>query len=320
VRLALRSIAAVGALSASLLLGGCTSQQHPVFLAPHGYHLTSLQGFAVVERNDRTLVAYPQAGPCGLQIQNRLLAIQTSRGVRLALAVENANKHEVAERCQSCGHIPCMASSAAWPGITLARPLSSHSVVDDATGRPILVYGAAEIVVASVLPAGCKPRPALPDDYVGGPPQPEPYQSATPTIRPGIMWTCRLPVRLPVPDRSSCVCVDQLQVGQWLGHAGHVGWPVKSYVEVQHRRAALRVAEDGGGLYQIAPERESLPTQIFGRSLSWYENGETFVVTSTYEPDAPLPPVDTTRVFSLGILTTAQLQTIANGLRIAAQN
>ncbi len=319
-RLALRSIAVVAALTASVFLGGCVAQQNAAFLAPHGYHLTSLQGFVVVERNDRTLVAYPEVGPCGVQIRSRLLAIQDSRGVRLALAVENVNKHEVAARCQRCGHVPCMASSPAWPGITLARPLLSRSVVDGRTGRPILVYGAAEIAAASVLPAGCKPGPALPDDFVSTPPQPAPFQSDSRAVHPGIMWTCRLPVELPLADRSWCICVDQLQVGQWLGHFGHAGWPIMSYVEVQHRRAALRVAEDGAGLYQIAPERETLPVQIYGRSLSWYENGETFVVTSTYEPNSPLPPVNTTRLFSLGILTMAQLQTIANGLRITAQN
>ena len=73
-------------------------------------------------------------------------------------------------------------------------------------------------------------------------------------------------------------------------------------------------------MYQIAPVRQTLPEQIYGRSLWWYENGETFVVTNTFEPNPPLPPANTTRLFSLGILTTAQLQAIANGLRITAHN
>ena len=293
----MKRVGLAGLLAAGFILAACASgpstatapQQSRPFAAPHGYHLSPVPEFAVVSRDDRTLLTFGVGGPCREPERNRLLAVETAQRIELVLAVHGKAYAEAQLRHMVCT-TDAVAYPATWPTVHLSEPLGDRGVVQGLTGRAIPVYGGAAIARPTVLPAGCTPEAVFPSSDIvrAGPPYPK-------GLHPGIAWSCDVRVRFPA--RFSGVPSAQLQVGQWLGQIGSQDWPIERHVTVQGRRAVVKVVEVGA------------VNVVQSRSISWYQGGETFIITSNSS-------LSLTVGHSKTVLSVAELVRIADGLRV----
>jgi hypothetical protein len=261
----------------------------PTAPLPAHTYLAEVPSFAAVSRDGRTLSVFPVTGPCGEPVRQRLLAVESDDRVSLTLLV-HGRKYTDAQR----RHMIC-AAVAIYPGpppsITLRAPLGTREAVQGLTGRRIPVYGGAQVATPRVLPKGCAPGPVQPsgDILTSGPP----YPSGS---HPGLTWSCD--VTVPFPPRYPRTPASTLDFGQWQGWVRSMGLPIEERTAVQGHPALVKV------------ERVGAVNIIQVRSISWREDGQTFVITSA-------SGLSQTVAHSRAVLSAAALVRIAEGLQVS---
>lgn len=247
-------------------------------------YLAEVPSFAAVSRDGRTLTVFPVEGPCGQPVPQRLAAVQSPRRVSLTLVVHGTHYTE-----EQLRHMVCATAYFGFgplPSITLRSPLGSRPVEQGLTARRIPVYGGAQVARPTVLPRGCTPGPVQPSAALN---------NSGPLFRnPGLVWTCDVVVPFA---RRAVDPASQLQFGQWRGWVRSLGLPIEERTTVRGYPAIVKV--DHVGAVDV----------VQARSISWREDDQTFVITSSSGLSA-------TAAHSRAVLSAAELVRIADGVRI----
>jgi hypothetical protein len=272
----------LGVLAAGLEVVPSSRSSGPTYLAP-------LPSFAAVSRDGRTLTTFPVYGPCGDGMRQRLLAVESGQLVSLTLLVHGRQYTEAQLRQMPCAL--AFVSNVSPPSVTLGAPLGSRVVVQGLTGRSIPVYGGEQIATPTVLPRGCAPGPIQPisDIITAGPPYPT-------GSHPGLTWSCD--VAVPFPPRYAFTPASQLQFGQWQGWIRSLDIPIEVHTTVHGLPALVKV------------RRVNAFNIIQQRSISWHEDGQTFVITSS-------SGLSQTVAHSKAVLSAAELVRIADGVKVS---
>jgi hypothetical protein len=256
-----------------------------------GSHRTEVPSFAALSRDGRTLTVEGVTGPCDTFVKNRLLVSATHTHVALTLLVQGP-AHPKPTGCLLADVAPqWLIAQPQWPSVRLAAPLGSRRVVQGLTGRTIPVFGGASLATPTVLPRGCHLGVVLPtgDILTNAPPYPRGFH-------PGVTQTCAVAVPFrSTPQRPA----STLQLGQWRGWIYSLGLPIERRALVHGHPAVIKM-EAYGAIYNLQE-----------RSISWHEDGGTFVITSS----TSLRP---SRAHDRAVLSSRELLAIANGLAIPA--
>lgn len=258
----------------------------PIGPLPAHTYLAPVPSFAAVSRDGRTLTIFPVAGPCGLPMHERLLAVESSIRVSLTVLVHGRRYTEEQLRHMICADV--LIPSGPLPSITLHALLGNRMVVQGLTGQRIPAYGGKQVAAPAVLPKGCTPGPIQPSFGVAS--------SGPPYHNPGLTWFCNPTV--PFPRRYAFTPASQLQFSQWQGWVPSMGLPIEERTTVHGNPALVKV------------ERVGAVNIIQVRSISWREDGQTFVITSS-------SGLSQTVAHSKAVLSAADLVHIADGLRVS---
>jgi len=262
----------------------------PIGQPTRGTYLARVPSYATVSRDGRTLTVVPVRGPCDEPVRQRLLAVEFRDRVYLTVLVHGKMYTEAQLRQMIC------ATFQVWtgplPSITLRAPLGNRAVVQGLTGRPVPLYGGAQVATPTVLPNGCAPGPIQPGGVVvmNG----LPYFAGS---HPGLEWSCD--VTVPFPRRNPNEPASQLRFGQWQGLVPSLGLPIEERTTV-HGHPAIVIVEHLGAV-NIIPIR----------SISWHEDDQTFVISST-------SGLTLSVAHSKAVLSAADLVRIADGLRVSS--
>lgn len=257
----------------------------PIGSSPRGTYLAPVPNFAAVSRDGRTLTIFPVLGPCDDPMRERLLAVESDGRVYLTVLVHGKMYTEAQLRTMVCA---LDVISLGMLSVTLRAPLGSRAVVQGLTGRRIPIYGGAQVATPSVLPKGCAPGTIQPSFSLPN--------SGPSDHKPGLTWSCD--VSVPFPRRYAFAPASQLQFGQWQGWVRSLGLPIEERTTVHGHPALVKV------------ERVGAVNIIQVRSISWREDGQTFVITSE-------SGLSQTVAHSRVVLSAAELVRIADGLRVS---
>jgi hypothetical protein len=258
--------------------------------APNGFYLSPIGQFVALSRDGRTLTTFAATGPCGEPQKTRLLVRESRQRVELTLLVKG-EQYSQAQLDQMICALDLRVIRGPLPSVRLAMPLGSRLVLQGLNGNRITVYGGASIALPTVLPVGCKPGRVTPiDSYTES--RTPPYKQSQ---HPGLTWSCE--PKVPFPRRYSFAPASELVVDQSLGWVRSLGLPIQLRTQVHGHPALVKIAHLG-----------SVRT-IQARSISWRQDGETFVITS-------YSGLSLTVAHSQAVLSAQALIRIADGMRI----